>query len=133
MTNTTAPVAKVYFNLRFAVTRGPEAWVKSVRFADGPGMKVKSVSFTANRSEAAPFSRAHAHAVAEGYSHRVVAVYTTDGKLHEAATLELAQAHAESRRKHAAAQAQFRKDMNEFWAGAFAAVPELRKALESLR
>lgn len=131
MTNNT-PVAKVYFNLRFAVKRGPEAWVKSVRFADGPGMKVKSVSFTANRSEAAPFSRVHAHAVAEQFYNRIIAVYTTDGRLHEEATSELAKANDEKRRKNAEAVRQFNEDMRAFWADALANVPALRETLEGL-
>jgi len=115
--------------IRFALKNGAGSYVKSASFKPGPGYKVTRVVFGRNLSDAAPFSRVAAEAIASQYYRHVVTVHRSDtGELNLEATLEVQRRAASYRRAQAAVVREFNQTLRE-WCDA---VPSLRKVLESL-
>lgn len=85
-------------------------WLETAKFTDGPGMKVKSMTVTTDRSKAMRFSSVeNAHAVAVQFSHTPASLETALGVALVAETEKL---HAEQLMRYADYQ-RMREEFNE--------------------
>jgi hypothetical protein len=131
MTTMTPPT--LYTIIRFTLVnrrrRGETqpCWLEKVSFADGPGMKVKKMTTTRDRSKAARLSLANAHVIAEQFSQYPAFLERPDGTPmpEETAKLQANQRtrHAEVLRVNAELTRQFNEAFNDI-------APLVRKAIE---
>lgn len=104
-------------------------WVSGVRFADGPGFKVKSVSFTTDREKANRFSLVAASDIAAQYYTSPATLERPDGTAMPEETQKL-QAECLARNAQAIAN---REDIRREWAAFWADMPaDLRTSLRNL-
>lgn len=122
---------KLYTVIRFTqVGRGAargqrrHVWVSAVRWADGPGYKVKSVSFTTDRDKANRFSLMQAHAVAEQYYTSPATLERPDGTAMPEETAKLLAECLERHRQAIRNRAEIAREWAAFWQDA----PEALKA-----
>lgn len=99
-------------------------YVTSVKFADGPGYKVRSVQLSPDRTRAHGFSTTAAQEIAKQYAHRRVEVIREDGDM--SAQGDVAKANEAMRQQWA----QEQREINEVMAPV---VAELRRIVERVK
>ena len=122
---------KLYTVIRFTqIGRGiakgmtRHVWVSGVKFADGPGYKVKSVQFTPDREKASRFSLVAASDIAAQYYTSPATLERPDGTQMPEETAKL---QAECWKRNAQA-IKNRQDIAREWAAIWADAPEELKA-----
>lgn len=104
-------------------------WVSGVKYADGPGVVAKSISWTLDREKGAAFSTATAFSLAEQFCNSPATLELRNGTVLVDDTAKLLVAQKARREANAAAMAENRRVWDELWAG----MPEdLKRALVSL-
>jgi hypothetical protein len=124
---------KQFTVIRFTqVRRGriSHAWVAAVSWGDG--LKVKRVSFTADREKAARFSLTTALTIAGQYYSSNVTLERPDGTAMPDATAAVREAAALSRRQSAENQRAFAKELEPFAAELRTILTKTAARLESL-
>jgi hypothetical protein len=104
-------------------------WVKSVAFKDGPGYQVKSMVTTRDRDQAARFSLAAAHEIAEQFYTSPAKLQAPDGTLKTEETAKLQKRQLERVVKHYRLQQEANDEMRAFLNGIPA---DLQASLKSI-
>jgi len=109
------------------IRRTRPCWVSGVKFADGPGMKAKSISYTADISKASRFSLASAFDIAAQFYKFPAALVRPDGTVLVDDTRKLLEEQQKRCASHVQARNDFEATLREMFPPELLA--QLRKAL----